>query len=208
MLGVVQSIARQTAGNDHKDFVERFSERLLVLGASQDILISTDWRGAELADLIKAQLAHFGDSIGRRIMVEGPPVRLNAAAAQTLGMALHELATNASKYGALSNAAGMIDIAWQMGGTSGPPRFTLKWKEQGIPPATAPAHCGFGMTVIGPIAKSAPGADVKLDFPSEGLRWQIDCPAQTVTQIDPHITNKPEGILRVSARILVVEDEP
>ena len=195
MLGVVQSIARQTAGKNHKDFVERFSERLRALGASQDLLISTDWRGAELADLIKAQLAHFGDLIGHRIMVEGPPVRLNAAAAQTIGMALHELATNASKYGALSNAAGTIDIAWQMGGTSGPPRFTLSWKEQGGPPVMAPIYRGFGMTVIGPMANLALGATVKLDFPQDGLRWQIDCPAQKVTEIDTHTTDKPEGIL-------------
>jgi two-component sensor histidine kinase len=105
MLSVVHAIANQTATATADDFVERFSERIKALAASQDLLVSSDWQGVEIKDLVRAQLAPFASLIGH-IAMYGPKLRLNAATAQAIGLALHELATNAVKYGALSMDTG------------------------------------------------------------------------------------------------------
>jgi PAS domain S-box-containing protein len=112
MLNVVDAIARQTATRTPEDFIERFSDRIQALAANQDLLIRNEWRGIEVEDLVRAQLAPFADHIGARIVVRGPKLRLNAATAQAIGLALHELATNAGKYGALSKDIGRLEIGW------------------------------------------------------------------------------------------------
>jgi PAS domain S-box-containing protein len=89
LLSVVQSIANQTASSSPKDFVERFSQRIQALSASQDLLVHSEWRGVEIEALVRAQLAHFGDLIGDRIMIGGPPLSVTPSAAQSIGMALH-----------------------------------------------------------------------------------------------------------------------
>src|SRR5712675_1964753 len=115
MLSVVDAIAHQTATRAPEDFIERFSERIQALAANQDLLIRNEWRGVEVEDLVCAQLAPFADLIGSRVVVRGPRLRLNAASAQAIGLALHELTTNAGKYGALSTDRGRVDICWTDG---------------------------------------------------------------------------------------------
>jgi PAS domain S-box-containing protein len=172
LLSLVQVIARQTAGNV-EGFIERFTERIQALAANQDLLDRDQRRGADLDDLVRAHLAHFADLMGSRITVRGPTWHLNATAAEAVGLALHELATNAGKYGALSTNAGRVDVSWRADGDA----LTMSWIERGGPPVRAPDHRGFGTTVIDAMVKHAVGGEVELDYASEGLEWHLTCPA-------------------------------
>jgi two-component sensor histidine kinase len=180
VLSVVQAIARQTAIASPDEFVTRFSERMQTLAASHDLLVKSQWRGIEIADLIQVQLAHFKDLIGNRIKLDGPSLRLSVAAAQTLGMIIHELATNAAKYGALSNNLGHVDIRWDAHEGEENEVFTISWTERGGPTVIAPSHRGFGSTVVKTMAESSLDGDVDLDFPATGLRWHLVCPSSKV----------------------------
>jgi PAS domain S-box-containing protein len=173
LLGLVQIIARHTAAGDPEDFVERFTERIKALAANQDLLGRNRERGADLEDLAYAQLAPFGDLIGSRIAVRGPELHLNAAAAQAIGLALHELATNAGKYGALSTDRGQVDVDWQLAGEM----LSMNWMERGGPPVQPPARRGFGNTVIDSMVKRTVDGEVRLDFALPGLEWHLTCPA-------------------------------
>src|SRR5262249_26197665 len=149
MLGVVHAIARQTPARDPEHFVERFSERIQALSANQDLLIKSEWHGVEIEDLVCAQLAPFADLIGSRIVVRGPTLRLNAASAQAVGLALHELTTNAGKYGALSKDTGRLDIGWWSEGEI----FTMSWTERDGPPVSPLQRRGFGTVVMKEMAE-------------------------------------------------------
>jgi PAS domain S-box-containing protein len=173
MLSLVQAVARQTAAREPEDFIGCFSERIQALAANQDLLIRSEWKGVDIEDLVRAQLAHFADVVGSRIAVHGPKLRLNAAAAQAFGLTLHELATNAGKYGALSTDKGHVDVRW---GTSSD-TFTLSWTERDGPPVSPPKRLGFGSTVIASMAKTTVGGEVQLDYAHSGLVWRLTCPA-------------------------------
>jgi PAS domain S-box-containing protein len=173
MLSLVQAIARQTVAHSPEHFIERFTERIQALAANQDLLVRTQWKGIDVEDLVRAQLAHFADLVGSRIAVDGPKLHLNAAAAQAIGLAMHELATNASKYGSLSTDAGRVDICW---GTAGD-TFTVSWTESNGPPVTSSERRGFGTTVIDSMAKRTLGGEVELDYAPSGLAWRVTCPA-------------------------------
>jgi PAS domain S-box-containing protein len=151
MLSVVDAIAHQTATRAPEDFIERFSERIQALAANQDLLIRNEWRGVEVADLVCAQLAPFADLIGSRIVVRGPTLRLNAASAQAIGLALHELATNAGKYGALSTDRGRVNVCWGIDSDT----LTMSWTEHEGPPVSAPERRGFGSIVMEAMAERA-----------------------------------------------------
>jgi PAS domain S-box-containing protein len=173
MLSVVDAIAHQTATKAPKDFVERFSERIQALAANQDLLIRNDWHGVEVEDLVCAQLAPFADLIGFRIVVRGPKLNLNAACTQAIGLALHELATNAGKYGALSTDTGRVDIGW---GTEGN-NFTMSWTERNGPPVCVLDRRGFGTIVMEAMAERSLNGKVELLSPPSGLTWRLACPA-------------------------------
>jgi PAS domain S-box-containing protein len=178
MLSVVDAIAHQTAARNPEDFIARFSERIQALSANQDLLVRNEWNGVWIADLVRAQLAHFSDLIGSRIVLHGGPLRLNAASAQAIGLALHELSTNAGKYGALSNDTGRVTVAWQTEGDT----FRMDWTESGGPPVTPPQRRGFGTVVMETMAERTVGGKIDLDYQPSGVTWRLTCPAANVLE--------------------------
>ncbi len=182
LLSVVQAIARQTAPKEEGDFVERFGGRLRALAAEQDLLVKNSWTTVPVEDLVRSQLSHFVDGIEDRIRMDGPKASLTPDAAQALGMALHELATNAAKYGALSNANGSIEISWSSSGKEKDAEFVMTWIERDGPPVSAPERTGFGSVVTTKMVKMATGGDVVVDYPAEGLNWKLTCPVGRVLQ--------------------------
>jgi PAS domain S-box-containing protein len=218
LLAVVQAVARQTAAKSPKDFVASFEQRLLALAKAQDLLIKGEWRHVGLEDLVRAELGHFTALIGRRIILRGPDVGLTPAASQALGMAFHELATNAAKYGALSNDVGVVTVAWHLEKPKGAEQqLHLEWREVGGPTVAPPASKGFGSTVIGPMVRSGLGADVDVAFDPSGLTWRMRCDADRIMAIGETPRALPEGSVSPAqsaspgesrGRILVVEDEP
>jgi PAS domain S-box-containing protein len=213
MLAVVQSVARQTAAANPKEFLQRFSERVQALATSQDLLVKAEWRGVELAELVRGQLAHLQDLIGSRIELKGPSLLISSSAAQMLGMTIHELGTNAAKYGALTVAEGRIAIHWGHEDDGvGCETFTMSWREQGGPPVSPPSTNGFGSTVIVAVTESSLDAKVELDFLKTGLRWRLQCPAANIiegTRFPPAAKARYEYNSPSSSRpkVLVVEDE-
>jgi PAS domain S-box-containing protein len=183
ILSVVQAMAHQTAANSVQEFVSRFSERILGLSSSLDLLVKNEWQNVPLAELVRSQLAHFGDLLESRIAVRGPDLRITAAAAQAIGMALHELVTNASKYGALSTDTGCVDIVWRLDGadTRGH-RFTMEWSESGGPTVVPPTRRGFGWSVLCQLTKMSLEADVTLEYAPTGVVWRLGCPAERVCE--------------------------
>jgi PAS domain S-box-containing protein len=134
ILTVVDAIAHRTAAENPEDFAKRFSDRIRALSANQDLLFRNEWQGVDVEELIRAQLSHFADLIGSRIVVDGPKLRFNTVGAQAVGLALHELATNASKYGALSVDRGRVDVCWNFSGDA----FTMSWTEREGPSVSTP----------------------------------------------------------------------
>ena len=180
VLAVVEAIARQTAiSGDPATFVKRLSDRIHGLSASQDLLVKSDWQGVEMAELVQAQLAWFKDLIGSRVTLSGIPALLSPAAAQAFGMAFHELATNAGKYGALSDRKGKVQISWQIEGGE-EPAFEVCWIETGGPHVVKPEHPGFGEVVIKRMAESALNGKALIEYRPEGIYWRLRCPVASV----------------------------
>jgi PAS domain S-box-containing protein len=173
MLSVVHAIARQTATKNPEDFVERFSERIQALSANHDLLVRNEWNGVEIEDLVRAQLAPFADLIGSRIAVLGPKLRLKAASAQAVGLVLHELATNAGKYGALSTDRGRVDVCWRIDADT----LSMSWTERDGPLVSAPKRRGFGTMVMEAMAEHSMDGTVDLDYAPSGVMWRLSCPA-------------------------------
>jgi PAS domain S-box-containing protein len=183
VLSVVQAVARRTLAANPEDFLERFGKRVEALAASQDLLVKNAWKGADLYELVRSQLAHLEDVIDTRIEIQGPALFVSASAAQAIGMALHELATNAGKYGSLSSADGSIQIAWCVRRDDRDHEtFIMTWREQCAHPITSPAKFGFGFSVMSSMAEMSLGAKVELDFPVSGLTWQLSCAATEVLE--------------------------
>lgn len=175
LLTIVQVIARQTAAHSPDDFTQTFTQRLQALAANQDLLVNSDWQRVGLVELINSQLAHFA-AVGARVHLSGPRIMVPPAAAQALSMALHELATNAAKYGSLSNETGRVEVTW----TVKDDRFHLCWREIGGPGVTPPETVGFGTTVLDRMTAASLSGEVTIDYRPDGLVWDLDCPLDAV----------------------------
>ena len=178
LLAVIQAMARQsvTKGITPDEFVKRFTERLASLAGSHDLLSTVDWKGASLMDLIHSQLNHYADLFGTRIVLDGADLFLKPEAAQNVGIALHELSTNAAKYGALSNETGLVTIAWRLSDANDR-MLTLDWRETGGPAVIAPTRKGFGSVVMDRITGRALGGKSALAFEATGVIWTMEVPA-------------------------------
>jgi PAS domain S-box-containing protein len=178
LLSLVQAIARQMTRQGKRLDLNRFLERLQAIANNQDLLIQNDWRFIPLADLVHSQLRAFNDAIGGRISIAGPQIELTPEAAQAIGMAIHELATNAAKYGALSTDEGCIEIGW----TRDDGNFSMSWNESGGPAVTQPTRTGFGSKVISDMVRLSLDGKVEILFPETGLRWQLTCPIERISR--------------------------
>jgi hypothetical protein len=149
------------------------------LAYSHDLLVQNEWQGATLEELLRVQVAPFGGFEGGRFVAQGPRVDLRPQAMQSLGLILHELATNATKHGALSNPIGTVAIGWARQDDG----VRLTWEERGGPPVTAPARKGFGQVVFERTGASLEGS-LTTDFRPDGFRCTIDIGAVNLLKAD------------------------
>ena len=179
LLAVIQAMARQTArhAGSIDGFLSQFSGRLQSLAAAHDLLVRESWHGASMRELIRAQLAAYIDEEGRRVSANGPAIVLKPEAAQSLGLALHELAANAARYGAFSADTGRVVIGWERAQTPRGEALALDWREEGGPPVKARRKRGFGTAAIERNLALALEADVTLDFDPDGVHCRIVIPA-------------------------------
>lgn len=183
LLAVIQAMARRTARHvgSIDAFLDQFGARLQALAASHDLLVRESWHGASLSDLIRSQLAGYLDrqDVEGQVQIEGPPVALKPEAAQNLGLAMHELATNAAKYGALSVPEGRVSISWQQDTANGH-AVDLVWTEQSGPRVKTRRKRGFGSLVIEGNLTRALEAKVDWTFEPEGARCHIVIPPSQI----------------------------
>jgi two-component sensor histidine kinase len=152
------------------------------LAQAQDLLMKGTADRVDLRELALSQLGHFQDAVGKRIDLSGPDVNLAPSAAQAIGMALHELSTNAGKYGALSDEDGAVDIVWQVrADATESPMFSIGWSERDGPPVVPPQNRGFGSSVIHDMIQVTLNAEVALDFAADGVKWTLTCKLADLT---------------------------
>jgi PAS domain S-box-containing protein len=178
-LATVQAIAAQSLrGPDvPEEARERFLARLIALARANDLLVAERWHGASLS-AIAAQVAspYAGTADAERFRIEGPPVELSPKAAIALALALHELATNAAKYGALSAPGGRVELSWSLEGEGAAARLRLTWREVGGPPASQPTKTGFGSRLLERGLSTELRAKVNLDYRPSGLVFTLTAP--------------------------------
>lgn len=173
MLAIIQSLARRRDAN-RPDFVERLERRIAGIAANQDVLVRRAWSKVPVLEMVEAQLRSLGES-GDQVSCDGPEVNLSPAAAEALAMAIHEMGTNALKYGALSVPDGRVEIRWSVEGAGKDAVFRIGWGESGGPPVSPPTEPGFGTRIIVEVPKVKLDARVETCYDSTGFRWNLEC---------------------------------
>lgn len=184
MLAVVVALARQTMrrSGTMEEFSENYLGRVHALASAYSLLSNASWKTVSLRDVVMEELKPFLENEGKNAVLRGPLVLLPARAALSLGMAIHELTTNAVKYGALSVPEGKVSVIWSVeNNEEGGNRLTLEWVEQDGPPVEAPEHRGFGTMLIERGLKQDMRAEVTMDFAREGVRAKLTAPLITQT---------------------------
>ena len=178
LLAVVQAMARQTAlrSDDLTDFEARFSGRLHSLSRSHELLIGNDWEGATLSDLVSVQRVAFGPR-QKRIHASGPDVFLSPEAIINIGLAFHELASNAERHGALTSPTGRVDLEWKVEKSRRSSSvLVISWRETGATRAADFQHKGFGRDILEHVAPTALGGSVVMKSSTDSLLWTLEVP--------------------------------
>jgi PAS domain S-box-containing protein len=182
-LAIVQAIVGQTlrTASTPREATESIGQRLVALGNAHTILMRTRWGNASLIEVIESAVGiHRGQP--HRFQVSGPRIDLGGKAALAITMALHELCTNAAKYGALSNERGKVFIEWSIAGGASDSMFELTWRERGGPAVKVPAHKGFGTKLISQGAGADLRGHAELEFAPDGVRWTLRAPVASLRQ--------------------------
>jgi two-component system, chemotaxis family, CheB/CheR fusion protein len=180
-LAVVQAISHQTLrhSGSKEEFVACFDGRLSALASAHNLLVESDWHGADLAALARQQLEPYAPEEGNRWTIEGEPVLLPADLATPFGLILHELATNAVKHGSLSHPDGKVNLSWSLNSGNNPRVLTVVWREKDGLPAELPAAAGFGTALIDNAIR---GAKVNREYRPDGLLCTIEVPLREATE--------------------------
>ena len=174
-LAVLQSIATQTFRSASRAEREKFEGRLGALAEAHNLLSQEKWQGSELQDVIARVLQPYLLNNPERMRMSGPQVPLSPRLAVVLSMIVHEIATNAAKYGALSNDTGTVTLDWEVLEESDGRKLRLIWTEAGGPPVTAPVQRGFGSRLIERSARDQLGGEATVDFLPRGVVYTVSC---------------------------------
>lgn len=179
MLATIQAIVHRTVGNADPALTDGLIRRITALSANQDLLTEGQWTGASVGAIVKSQILHVIDAFDTRIELDGPEgLILRPTAAEALGLAIHELATNAMKYGALCGDTGKVSLRWAVADRDGERCLEIEWRESGGPPVEPPTRTGFGTVIITRNPEMALNGKVSLEYPPEGVVWRVTAAAQ------------------------------
>jgi len=212
-LALVQSIVRLTRAGDVSTYTKAVEGRIRALSRAHTVLSLSRWQGADIRGLVEEEFAPYRTGDTAKIVANGPNVSLQPAAAQSLALALHELVTNAAKYGALSSVSGRVDLAWELN----PGFLVLRWTETGGPATQAPSSPGFGTRIITGSVEGQLGGRAVFDWVPEGLKCVLSIPREDMApvkerrngaaKVDTEGSSASSGIVVTVNRIMIVEDE-
>ena len=176
LLAVVQSVVSRTISDNGtpSQIREQVMQRLHALARAHDLLTKREWRGAPMAEVASAELSPYAD----RVQIAGPDIMLDRGVIQPLCLVLHELATNAAKYGSLSVPQGTVTLRWQISGEGKAAKFRLQWHERGGPVVVSPTGKGFGTTLL---EAAFPSGQCSLDYDPQGLAYELEVPLHTMS---------------------------
>jgi len=179
LFAVVDAVvARSFAGKRTvEEAAAAVRHRLYSLAQTHAMLLDKEWRGADLTDVVRSEMEPYAG----RLTIDGPPIILNTQATQSFALALHELATNAAKYGALAHQTGHVTISWSVSVLDGQSRFRFRWEERGGPPVTEPGQKGFGSAVLEQVMAEHFDRPPQIEFAPSGLRYELNGSLEALT---------------------------
>jgi two-component sensor histidine kinase len=177
-LATVQGLLGATArtADSVSAFYASFSDRIVALAKTHNLLTEDYWQTASLVEMFRNELGHYDNGAEERIVLDGPAVELSADLAVPLGMAVHELTTNAAKHGALSVPGGQIEVRWNLRAVESERRLAIRWIERDGPPVLEPGRKGFGSVLLHRVLTDQCRATISIDYEPKGLRCQMDLP--------------------------------
>lgn len=181
-LATVQAVAGSTirSARSMEEFKESFLGRINALSKTHSLLTDDYWQAASLRELLAFQLQPYKDGSARQVRLDGPAIELPSELAVPVSMAIHELTTNAAKYGSLSVEGGHLVVSWTIGEGEGGRVLHLEWRERNGPPVTPPSREGFGSRLIERVLTTQASATVTIDYPPEGLCFRADIPLKPI----------------------------